>query len=367
MTTGSLTSPSATAHERPPRSDALKFSLYYFTGQAPLRADPSAYRFVLETARFGDEHGFHAVWTPERHFHQFGGLFPNPVVTSAALAVLTERVQIRAGSVVVPLHHPVRLVEDWSVVDNLSNGRVGISVATGWHVRDFVIRPEAFHDRVDIAHKGIEQIRRLWAGEEVVFRGVDGCEQAVRSLPRPVQPSLPIWITSSGSEQTLRTAGRMGTNVLTSLMDRSVSELGEMLEVYFGELEAAGHRREDVEVTVMLHTFLGASDAGVRDVVEGPLQSYLRSYLRQHEDAGTDVAGDDEEHDRRVKFAFERYFRKASLLGTPDKCATLLEQLTAVGVTEVACLIDFGVGLEDAVGSLRLLDELRASFGGNTT
>ena len=48
---------------------------------------------------------------PERHFHAFGGLSPNPSVTAAALAAVTERVRIRSGSVVVPLHHPARIAE----------------------------------------------------------------------------------------------------------------------------------------------------------------------------------------------------------------------------------------------------------------
>src|ERR1044072_8239679 len=81
----------------------------------------------VERAMFAARHGFTAVWTPERHFQAFGGLYPNPSVLSAALAMITERVQIRAGSVALPLHHPVRVAEEWSVVDNLSNGRAAIS------------------------------------------------------------------------------------------------------------------------------------------------------------------------------------------------------------------------------------------------
>ena len=69
--------------------------------------------------------GFKAVWTPERHFHAFGGLYPNPAVTSAAVAAITTRVRVRAGSVVLPLHNPIRVAEEWAVVDNLSQGRVG--------------------------------------------------------------------------------------------------------------------------------------------------------------------------------------------------------------------------------------------------
>ncbi len=108
----------------------MDFSLFYFASAAQTAAEDS-YRLLIEGAKFADRHGFKAVWTPERHFHSFGGLFPNPSLTSAAIAAITERVQIRAGSVVLPLHHPVRVAEEWAVVDNLSNGRVGISFASG--------------------------------------------------------------------------------------------------------------------------------------------------------------------------------------------------------------------------------------------
>ena len=84
--------------------------------------------------KFADEHGFHAIWLPERHFNQFGGLFPNPSVIGAALAMVTRNIQIRSGSIVAPLHHPVRIAEEWAVVDQLSGGRVGLSFASGWHL-----------------------------------------------------------------------------------------------------------------------------------------------------------------------------------------------------------------------------------------
>ncbi len=54
----------------------------------PARAATS-YRLLLEGAKFADTHDFEAVWTPERHFHPFGGLYPNPSVTSAAVAAIT--------------------------------------------------------------------------------------------------------------------------------------------------------------------------------------------------------------------------------------------------------------------------------------
>src|ERR687890_2410088 len=151
---------------------AVRFSIYFFSDDGSKNSDDK-YRLLIESARFADRRGFSAVWTPERHFQAFGGLYPNPSVLSAALAMITERTQIRAGSVALPLHHPVRVAEEWAVVDNLSRGRVGVSFASGWHPNDFLFAPGAYDERKEVMYRHIETIRKLWAGESVTFQGVN--------------------------------------------------------------------------------------------------------------------------------------------------------------------------------------------------
>ena len=89
----------------------IDFSLFYFASDEDDKATDK-YRLLLDGARFADEHGFAAVWTPERHFYAFGGLYPNPSVTGAAIATITKHIQIRAGSVVLPLHNPIRVAKN---------------------------------------------------------------------------------------------------------------------------------------------------------------------------------------------------------------------------------------------------------------
>ena len=123
--------------------DAVNFGLFYFAsdeGDYAQAKGREKYKLLLEGARFADDHGFCAVWTPERHFHTFGGMFPSPSVTAGALAMITKQISIRAGSVVLPLHNPVRVAEEWSLVDNLSDGRVSVSFASGWQPQDFADR-----------------------------------------------------------------------------------------------------------------------------------------------------------------------------------------------------------------------------------
>src|SRR5258708_1712077 len=141
----------------------MSFSLFFFSEDT--NTGPDRYGLFLDSARLADELGFTAIWTPERHFDPFGASYPNPSVLAGALAMVTRRLRLRAGSVVMPLHHPIRVAEEWAVVDNLSGGRVAIACASGWHLGDFVFAPDDYAERKDVTWRNLETVRRLWRGE----------------------------------------------------------------------------------------------------------------------------------------------------------------------------------------------------------
>jgi acyl carrier protein len=110
------------------------------------------------------------------------------------------------------LHNPVRVAEEWVVVDNLSYGRAGISFAAGWQSDDFVLAPQNFSDRKNLMLREIETVRRLWRGEPVSLTGVAGETVSIRTLPRPIQPELPVWLTCAGIIESFQAAGEIGAN-----------------------------------------------------------------------------------------------------------------------------------------------------------
>ncbi|HWX21797.1 MAG TPA: MupA/Atu3671 family FMN-dependent luciferase-like monooxygenase [Candidatus Binatia bacterium] len=358
---------------RAPSRLPMEFSLFYFSSDQ--NGGPGgAYRLLTEGARFADEHGFVAVWTPERHFHEFGGLYPNPSVTSAALAMITRRVQIRSGSVVAPLHSPIRIAEEWSVVDNLSNGRVAISFASGWMPEDFTVSPASYGNRKEIMFQHLDIVRRLWRGERVDMPGPLGKMVSVKIFPRPVQKELPLWLTAAGNPETFAEAGRLGTHLLTHLLGQSMEEVSQKVALYRQAWERAGYSGRG-HVTLMLHTFVGQSVESVKATVREPLVEYLRksadlikSYgwafsAFKHQSAAKDEvdfsALPKEEMDALVEHAFDRYFETGGLFGTPEACARIIEGLRANDIDEVACLIDFGVSPEVVLEHLKDLDLLR--------
>src|SRR5882724_10525681 len=142
----------------------INFGLMFFAASED--AEPgNRYRLVVESARFADRNRFSSIWVPERHFTKFGSLYPNPAVLHSALAMATESIRLNAGSVVVPLHNPIRIAEEWAMVDNLSHGRVGISFASGWNPDDFAFFPERYQNRQEEMYAGIRTIQGFWRGE----------------------------------------------------------------------------------------------------------------------------------------------------------------------------------------------------------
>lgn len=343
----------------------MDFSLFYFANNSR-ELDSDRYRLLLDGAKFADRNGFSAVWTPERHFHPFGGLYPNPSVTGAAVAAVTERIQIRAGSVVAPLHNPLRIAEEWSVVDNISGGRVGLSFASGWHAVDFALRPENYENRRQVLIDYTEQVRSLWRGEKIDVVDGTGKPQQVGIFPPPVQPELPVWITSAGGVETFRNAGRAGAGLLTHLLGQDLGELEAKIAEY--RAASAEHHGKKGHVVLMVHTFLGEDEDEVRELVRGPMSDYLRSSLglllgsQQGSARKIDPSTlREKDVDFLVQRAFERYYEDGALLGTVDKTRKIVDRAAGIGVDEIACLIDFGLPQQIVLSGLNHLNALRLS------
>ncbi|QRK08316.1 LLM class flavin-dependent oxidoreductase [Archangium violaceum] len=344
----------------------MHFGLMFFASDETALSGNDKYRLVIESARFGDQHGFSSVWVPERHFTPLGCLYPNPAVLHAALARETRRIRLNAGSVVLPLHNPLRVAEEWAVVDNLSGGRVGISFASGWNPDDFAFFPERYKDRSAQMYASLETVRRLWRGGTVEVTSGNGKQVSLRTYPAPVQRELPVWLTAASNPETFIQAGERGTHLLTHLLDQGVEQLAEKIALYRQARARRGFDPEAGTVTLMLHTYVGEDFDTVCQQARGPYCEYLKANigllkgLAQSRVREVDVTRlSPAELDEFVGFLFERFVSTRALIGTPSSCMELVRQLQGSGVDEIACLLDFGPPQERVLENLVHLERLK--------
>ncbi|MFD3617466.1 MupA/Atu3671 family FMN-dependent luciferase-like monooxygenase [Streptomyces sp. NPDC058676] len=349
------------------------FSLYFF-GDYPEPDSALAYQHLLQAAEYADEQGFHALWLPERHFHSFGALFPNPSVLAASLATRTSRVRLHAGSVVLPLHNPIRVAEEWAVVDNLSGGRVGLGFASGWHSTDFVLAPENYGRQRDIMYAHLDTFRRLWSGRPLTVTSGDGRPTEVSLHPNPVQgDDVPLFAAVLSNPESYERAARAGLGIVTNLMAQSVEDLAANIARYRAARAAHGLDPETGRVVVLVHTYLGPDAERARQEARKPFCDYLRSSIDLFDNAANSLGIDvdlltthQDDLDYVLDLAYERYCETRALIGSATEVRPVLDSLTAAGADEIGCFIDFGVAPDLMLGGLPELNRLRAASAERT-
>jgi natural product biosynthesis luciferase-like monooxygenase protein len=263
------------------------------------------------------------------------------------------------------LQNALRVAEEWAMIDNLSNGRVALAAASGWHVNDFVLSPGTYVKRYDDMYQKIAMIQKLWRGEKVQLENGAGVLIDVGILPAPIQKELPIWLTGQ-SDDSFYNAGKLGFNVLTAnfALRHDLKEFVRKAQIYREAIHTHHGRRG--HITLMAHTFAGENDDETKAIARPAMARYIKVNIEMQKDhslGARENRGFSQVSEREIEVMIRTQVNNdlhspLSFVGTLDHCAQQAERLNQSGVDEVACLIDFGIGIEDVMASLRRLSVL---------
>jgi probable F420-dependent oxidoreductase len=173
-----------------------------FSGEVPGR------EALIELARKAEAVGFDSVQVGD-HI-QWHAPILEATTLMATFAAVTERVRIASDVIILPLRDPVLMAKTIASLDVLSGGRVIFGIGVGGdHPADFTAMRIPTSQRGSRANESLEIVKGLWANERFSYEGKYFSIRDVEILPRPLQPSIPIWVGGT-SEMALRRAARYG-------------------------------------------------------------------------------------------------------------------------------------------------------------
>jgi alkanesulfonate monooxygenase SsuD/methylene tetrahydromethanopterin reductase-like flavin-dependent oxidoreductase (luciferase family) len=111
----------------------MKFGYFTLSDNHYENNTRSANQFVadiLDEAMYAEALGMHSAWIGEHHFNTLGVL-SCPDIVLANLAARTKHIRLAPAVTVLPLHHPIRVAEQWATLDMLSGGRVDFAAGRG--------------------------------------------------------------------------------------------------------------------------------------------------------------------------------------------------------------------------------------------
>jgi probable F420-dependent oxidoreductase len=300
---------------------AFKIGIGLFTGQVPSDSDRSFhrdYRDAIELVQLAEAEGFDSAWVSEHH-GSADGYLPSLLPLLAAFAATTSRIELGTGVVLAPFHDPLRLAEDFAVVDQLSGGRVVCGLGIGWREEEFRAFGIEVSSRVRRLAEIVEILRLAWTGERFDYAGRHYSYDAVAVTPPPARVP-PIYV-GGFVDSAIRRAGRIGDGYISSRAQPArVAEAFEM---------AAAARREagrDGKPLAALLQNAFVTDDPERDwpLVARGIGHQLGVYAGWR--AGTDVPGVPLE----VTPPDEATIRATTAFGTPDEVVAFLEPIVRV-------------------------------------
>lgn len=321
----------------------MRLGLFSVVDHYPNELDRTAGRFyneLLEQVEAADKLGFESFWIAEHHFHEYGAI-PRPAIWLAAAAQCTRRIGLGAAVVVLPFDNPLRIAEDFAMVDTLSNGRLVLGVGSGYLKHEFEgfgVPSEEKRGRFD---EGLEILLKAWCGERFSHRGehhvIDGIQMNLLPIQRP-HPPLWIAILSNGAAYHV---GRRGLPIMTIpyATTESFDELAAMTaEFRRGFAESEG-RPENATVRFGLHVHCAETTELARSQAREPMERYVRTRL----------------------YAKQRPFdtlieQDLVAFGDPDEVVRVLRRYRDAGLTHPMAIVNFGgMPHENAMRSMELL------------
>ena len=260
----------------------MKFSIFSVVDHYPAELTRSVDRFyqeLLEQAVAAEELGFHGFWIAEHHFHEYGAI-PRPSIWMASAAERTKTLRLGSAVTLLPLDHPLRVAEDYAMVDVLSGGRLDLGVGSGYLKHEFDGFDMTLADKRERFDESLEILTRALSGERFSYEGTYWNIKDVALNVLPVQkPAPPMWIAVLRNEA----APFVGKRGLPIMMipyasTENFEELANTLSSFRTAYEGATGKSE-VDLPFGMHTCI-ADDAKTAEAKgREAMDRYVRTRL----------------------------------------------------------------------------------------
>ncbi len=332
----------------------------------------SSNQFVADIAAealHAEKVGMHSAWIGEHHFNSLGVL-SCPDMVLAYVAANTKHIRLAPAVCVLPLHHPIRVAEQWATLDLISGGRVDFACGRGYDKREYAPFRVSFDDNQGIFEEGLELVRRLWLAEgRISHHGKYYSFDDVRITPKPIQRPLPSYV-GSFSKPSIELAARLGCGLIVAPFAAAMSfgGLKQVADLYHGTCAKHGKKPGRLMCSYFMHF---ADDKAAEDAARARQVRYYKECVIPAFPGDPKTAPPSYRYfidivDRLQKVRPEDLTENSVLLGSPARMIETLKKVEAAGIAEVILYVNVGLKPHGQVKDemSRFMAEVAPAFAG---
>jgi natural product biosynthesis luciferase-like monooxygenase protein len=303
------------------------------------------YKNFFDEVSYTEELGFDSIWLGEHHFCRY--ICPAPQIIAAAIAQRTKKLRIGTAIVLLPHHDPVRLAEDYALVDLLSGGRLDFGVGRGFIKATYDGFNQSMSESRERFNESLELIERAWQQSTFSYHGKFYTANNVTILPRPLQkPSPPVFMAAAVSPESFVAAGEKGHSILLAPFIQSQGALKENVRLYKETLQRSGYSPDKLEIVAGYHSFVDESAARACQKWESRYMRYMHfvgSLINPEEYNSPQYESWRRSGEALRQVTWERMYPTQVLCGDPAQCVERIGLMQEeFGVTHFWVYTDLG-------------------------
>jgi len=302
---------------------------------------------IYEQALWAEQVGLNSAWIGEHHFNLLG-VNASPHMLLAQVAGATKRIRLAPAVVLLPVHHPLQVAEDWATLDLLSGGRVDFAAGRGYHRMEYGPFQAPFEHSSELFAEGMQILWRAWtepgkwSHEGRFYRFQD-----VEIRPRPKQSPLRPYVACF-SRPSMELAAANDWNIIYAPFAAAMvyGSLADGVKIYREQCEARHGRPAR---RAMCSYFVHIADTPVEEAYgKEALIRYFKDALIAAFPGDPATAPPTYRYFVQIvemlrDMKAENLTSKSILVGPPDKIVADLKAVEAAGVAEVILYFNYGL------------------------
>jgi alkanesulfonate monooxygenase SsuD/methylene tetrahydromethanopterin reductase-like flavin-dependent oxidoreductase (luciferase family) len=232
-------------------------------------------RMTVEAVRMADQAGFDATWFAEHHFSSHS-VCPSPLLLAAHCAAVTTRIKLGSAVVVLPLHHPLRVAQEFGTLQALTGERLLLGIGTGHQPHEFRTYGVPMGERTAILNEGWDILEQALVQGRVAY---DGTHFSIPEAPLVAYPgAMPPVFLAGGEPALWQRAARAGAHIFISQGHRRAPAAIPMRAKIVAGLQAGGVSAHALKLAIQRYVFVTDDRAEAQQAAAGMLR-FIRTTL----------------------------------------------------------------------------------------
>lgn len=216
---------------------------------------------LLEEIELADQVGLDVFGVGEHHRPDY--VVSTPAVVLAAGAARTKRIRLTSAVSVLSSDDPVRVFQEFSTLDLISNGRAEIMAGRGSFIESYPLFGYDLNDYDELFSEKLDLLLELRTHERVTWRGRHRAPLSDQPVyPRPLQDPLPVWIAVGGTPASVVRAATLGLPMALAIIGGAPERFVPFVDLYRETASKMGHDLGKLAVSINSHGFI-AEESGV--------------------------------------------------------------------------------------------------------